>query len=151
MTCGVRNPVAWTNLRQAPVVARGPAPDGLSIWADQARLRTWVRENAQSYWRARWRKSRRFGAPAWWISRSDWFVEWCVLGVARLHYTDRTGRIASKTAAGAYARDAFDAQWRDLIDAALAIRQGAPHRAYAPDRRARTLAFMDVALEDLGA
>jgi hypothetical protein len=45
-----------------------------------------------------------------------------VFGIARLHYTVTTGRIASKTGAGQHALKVFEGRWHRIISEALRLR-----------------------------
>jgi Aminoglycoside adenylyltransferase, C-terminal domain len=54
--------------------------------------------------------------------RSAYGLQWLVLGVPRLHNTIATLDITSKTWAGRYALEVAPAQWRPVLDAALAQR-----------------------------
>ena len=126
------NPVTWHMLACHAVAVRGPAPGALRIRADPAELANWTTENLNGYWRG-WaaRASRPGLANLRALPRR--FAAWGVLGAPRLHYTLRTGEIASKEEAGRYALEAFGADWRPLIEEALAFWRGAPARA--PYRR----------------
>jgi hypothetical protein len=123
------NPVMWTTLAAtgAPVVR--PPRDVVVAWC---------RENLRTFWRA---EARRLAGRR--VSRSRQTQE--TLGVARLWVTVTTGEVVSKEEAGRRARAAFAAEWRPLLDDALAWRDGGPPVvALGPRARAiRTAGWID--------
>jgi len=139
---GQRNPVTWATLAQSGVEVRGALPEDL--WRDEARVAAWVRENLQGYWARRRRSAMRVFSPAWVQSHGAWFCEWCVLGVARQHETLVSGRIVSKSEAGARALEAFPGH-RRVIEEALRVRAGESAARYTSRfaRRRDVLAFME--------
>ena len=147
---GPRDPIAWVTLAQCGVVVRGAAVSEVRLWNDPARVFDWILENAYSYWRALWRRSRVLPSPAGVIALSAWFTTWSVLGLARQVYTARTGMIASKAGAGRYALEALDLRWRPIIEDALRIRAGEASAYANPfERRTQALAFMDMAMNEI--
>lgn len=118
------NPVTWHTLARHGIAVRGQEPDRLKIRADPAELRAWTRENLDSYWRTWVARARR--RPSGVRPLTRWFAARGVLGVARLHYTLATGEIISKEAAGEYALATFAAEWRVVIEDALAFWRGGP-------------------------
>ena len=146
---GNRNPVTWISL-QGSIPVLGTL-DRTALWDDRQRLRSWVRENAATYWR-RWHA----GAAGWgksglaMLGRS--VPMWGVLGVARQHYTVSTGQITSKTAAGHWALETLDTKYRRILDEALAFRRGAPSPYGNPlHRRRQALAFVAMVLDEIEA
>ncbi|WP_426503745.1 aminoglycoside adenylyltransferase domain-containing protein [Dactylosporangium sp. McL0621] len=111
-----RDPVTWHTLAHHGVAVRGPAASALDIHTDGDGLRAWTRANIASYWRP-W--LRRHGLAL----LSDWGVAWGVLGLARMHYTLSTGGIASKSAAGGWALEAFP-EHAPVLREALRLRAG---------------------------
>lgn len=145
---GNRNPVTWHALADAVTLIGELDRD--SLWQDRDRLISWVRENAQSYWR-RWlaRASGISGGLAM-LSRS--MPMWGVLGISRLQYTKVTGKIASKSAAGEWALTAFDPRWHPIVEEALACRRGEPSNYGNPFARCRdALAFVEMAIGEIVA
>jgi hypothetical protein len=142
------NPVTWSTIFRHPVPMRGPANP--AIWRDDKALRRWCRENLRSYW-ADWvyKARNRFAQRLY--SYSHQAVIWGVLGVTRLHATIKTGEIISKTAAGAYALEAFPAQWSAIVEDALGGRLGPPavSRYGVFARRRDALAFMEYVISDV--
>jgi hypothetical protein len=117
------NPVTWRVLAERGIPVRGPAPDRLDIYHDEAELRRWCLGNLEGYWR-RWANSvLRPGREA---ARASLLhgVAWGVLGAPRLHRTVLSGDIISKEKAGDYAVAAFGSRWRPLIEEALAYWRG---------------------------
>lgn len=147
---GNRNPITWFALRDNSVPLVG-ALDRVTLWHDAKRLASWTRENVESYW-----------AP--WHTRSSQMISgsglamlgtaapmWGVLGISRLHCTLATGRIASKTAAGEYALQAFDARWERIVRECLRIRGGKGRPLYANPfvRRGDVLDFVAMVIETI--
>jgi Domain of unknown function (DUF4111) len=136
------NPVTWRTLAAHGIALRGREPASLNVRSDPAELRAWTIGNLNGYWRC-WagRASRPGLATVRALPRR--FTAWGVLGAARLDYTLATGQITTKEEAGHYALEAFDPDFRPLIEEALAFwRRGpstAPYRG-RPDRRRRDAA-----------
>ncbi len=144
---GNRNPVTWFSLPDA-VTLIGEL-DRAALWQDRERLVSWVRENAQSYW-------QRWLADASGISSKGLAMlgrvapMWGVLGISRLRYTQTTGKIASKSAAGEWALTAFDPRWHPIVEEALAYRRGEPSKYANPFARRRdALAFVEMAIGEI--
>jgi len=123
------NPVTWHTLAHRGIAVRGPEPGSLNIRADAAELQSWTLANLNDYWRRWVNRARRPGAatlgtlprPGAATPHTRRFTAWGVLGAPRLHYTLRTGEIASKEDAGRYALETFAPEWRPLIGEALAF------------------------------
>lgn len=146
---GNRNPVTWFSLPNA--VALIGELDRAALWQDRERLVSWVRENADSYWR-RWLANVSGISPSGFAMLGRAMPMWGVLGISRLHYTKATGQIASKSAAGEWALTAFDPHWRPIIEEALAYREGKPSRYGNPlARRRDALAFVEMAIGEIVA
>jgi len=115
------SPVAWQVLSEHGIALRGPEPSTLGLDGEPEALREWNLDNLDRYWRP-WAAGvtqhprRLFGV------RPRWATAWGALGAPRLHHTIATGRVISKEAAGAYARDVFPPVWHPLLDEALAYR-----------------------------
>lgn len=141
---GNRNPVTWFSLPDSVELIGELDHDAL--WRDRERLVSWVRDNAQSYWR-RWLSSASGISPAM-LGRAA--PMWGVLGISRLAYTKATGKIASKSAAGEWALTAFDLRWRPIIEEVLAYRRGEPSKYGNPFARRRdALAFVEMAIGEI--
>jgi hypothetical protein len=142
---GNRNPVTWVSLqRSVPVFG---ILDRASLWNDRVRLRSWVRENAETYWRRWYARAVGWGMPGLaMLGRSA--PMWGVLGVARQHYTVVTGEIASKSAAGDWALETVGGRYRRILEESLAFRRGAPSLYSNPlHRRRDALAFVAVTID----
>jgi Domain of unknown function (DUF4111) len=126
------NPVVWKVFLERGIPLRGPSPGTLGLDPEPLRLRSWNRENLESYWRS-WALGILNGADLMFQLRPRWSTAWGVLGASRPHYTIATGNIATKEAAGQYAFNAFDSRWHPIIYEALAWRQQKP-RGAAPTR-----------------
>ena len=106
--CGQCTPAAWLELRQDGVAVRGPAPAELVPAPEPAALRSWLLGNLRGYWSDTAGHAERVGTERPATAPVDGYpVVWMVLGAPRLHATLTTGRIVSKTAAGAYAAERF--------------------------------------------
>jgi len=142
---GNRNPVTWVSL-QGSTSLLGDL-DRENLWNDRARLRAWVRDNAATYWRRWHARAAGWGAPGL-VMLGRAAPAWGVLGIARQHYTVSTGDIASKSAAGGWALQAFDRTYRQIIEEALAFRRGGRSLYRDPfARRREALAFVDMAIK----
>jgi hypothetical protein len=141
------NPVTWCTLHRHPVQVRGPARP--PVRHDDALLRTWCRENLQSYW-AGWVRDAHTRLIRLLFTLSREATVWGVLGVTRLHASIRTGDILSKSAAGTYALEVFPRHWSPIIQEALAGRLGGRTTCYrnAFARRRDALAFIDYVISD---
>ena len=120
--CFEINPVTWYTLAVHGVAVRGPAPSTLGVVTDVDDRRMFVRDNVGTYWR---QVATTIAAAADDPERSRFdaeVTEWCVLGIARMFATYRTGRVLSKTAAGEYLVSEAP-EYRDLVDQVLAIRR----------------------------
>lgn len=144
-SCFELNPVMWHMIASHGWAARGLEPAELSVWADVVALKSFVQANADDYWRSvRVSVADALGDR----TRTEFPAEmtsWCVLGLARLFYTVRTGSIASKTGAGRWlAVERPDVA--ELVGHAVAVRgQTSP----PPDGREvviATAAYMEVVI-----
>jgi hypothetical protein len=119
--CYEVSPITWAVLAERAITVRGAAPD---VTRDDAAVRAFSAANLDDYW-AGWARTIE-GLIA---ETSDVepiearMLEWGVLGVARVHCAARTGRVLSKSDAGEYALEQFEA-WRDVVELALATRAG---------------------------
>ncbi|WP_336214592.1 nucleotidyltransferase domain-containing protein [Nonomuraea sp. LPB2021202275-12-8] len=142
-----RHLVTWHVLAQGGVAVRGPEVETLGVHTDWAALAEGTRANLATYW-TRWLE--RSSRPATWMGMaalSDYQTTWGVLGVTRLHHTLASGRVTSKTAAGAYALAAFGERWHRIVREAVRIRTGGPALYRSPfRRRADMLAYMSMVL-----
>ncbi|MEM9748690.1 MAG: aminoglycoside adenylyltransferase domain-containing protein [Actinomycetota bacterium] len=122
--CFELHPVTWRTLARHGVEVRGPAVAELEVFDDDRAVRDFVRDNTNSYWRgvsdqieqalAASPDRHQFDAST---------VSWCVLGIARMLITARTGDVVSKTEAGRRAVDQFPTD-RALVARAIDIRHG---------------------------
>jgi hypothetical protein len=141
--CFEINPVTWYTLAEHGVTVRGPAPDSIDVYVDDTDRRMFVRENVDTYWRGvrdeiagvleQAPDRQEFGA--------DW-VEWCVLGVARMWFTAATGGVASKRDAGEWAVGRLPTS-ADVFDLAARIRAGSGPEAVDRTAVVATVAVMD--------
>lgn len=112
------NPVTWHELARHGAAVRGPAPERVDIWTDQAELRAYTHGNLRSYWAGQVEQVARFPAEA----AKPEIAAWLVLGLPRLHHLLATDRLTSKDGAGHHAVAAFGERWRPLVTEALAHR-----------------------------
>jgi Domain of unknown function (DUF4111)/Nucleotidyltransferase domain len=124
--CGYCTPAAWLELRQNGVAVRGLQPPELVPAPGPAALRSWLLGNLRGYWSDTAAHAERVGAERPVAAPVDGYpVVWMVLGAPRLHATLTTGRIVSKTAAGAYAAERFPV-YADLAERCVRWRAGEP-------------------------
>ncbi len=124
--CGQCTPAAWLELRQDGVAVRGPAPAELVPAPEPGALRSWLLGNLRGYWSDTAAHAERVGAERPPAAPVDGYpVAWMVLGAPRLHATLTTGRVISKTAAGAYAADRFP-EFAELAGRCVRWRAGEP-------------------------
>jgi hypothetical protein len=116
------NPVEWRTLQTRALTIRGPALSPADVWFDPEVLRAWNVGNLQSYWRALLDPGRTY-QPTEAIMRSEYGLQWIVLGIPRLHYTITTLGVTSKTGAAAYALEISDKRWHPVIESAIALRR----------------------------
>jgi hypothetical protein len=150
--CGQCTPAAWLELRQDGVAVRGPAPAELAPAPEPAALRSWLLGNLRGYWSETAEHAERVGAERPATAPADGYpVAWMVLGAPRLHATLTTGRIVSKTAAGAYAAERFP-EYAELADRCVRWRAGEPEGfTMADGLRAAALIRAVVASADTAA
>lgn len=144
---GNRNPVTWLMLSDHSLSVLG-ALDRSRIWHDPARLASWTRENAETYW-ARWlARSSSLLSRRGLALLGDAAIESGVLGVSRLHRTLAKGGIVSKLAAGEHALGAFGPRWHRIVKEALRIRRRERGRLFRNPflRRREALAFIETVI-----
>lgn len=118
------SPVAWHELAHHSVPVRGTLP---TVWTDPARLVAFTRADLDTTWRQQAEALAKFPDEA----AGEESCGWCVLGVARLHHLLVTGGMTSKSAAGRWGLEHYDARWHRLLREALRIREGAGEEQYA--------------------
>ena len=138
------NPITWHELATIGVPIR-PAAD-LKVPTGVDAIRAYSRANLTAYWQPWSRAARRPSVIAL-FAASRGGTPWCVLGVSRLHHAIATGTLTSKSGAGRYARDVFDACWHPIVDEALRIRANQPPEYGALRRRRDALAYLDMAID----
>jgi hypothetical protein len=123
--CFEINPVVWYTLATSGVALRGDPPGAIGIHVDVEERRTFVRENADTYWRGIVEMLQAgIEADATSTEADGAILEWVVLGLARMLYTWETGDVVSKSAAGRWAADRLP-EHRIVFDEAVA-RRAAP-------------------------
>ena len=117
----VANPVEWRVLATSAIAVRGVGPAPEELWFDAGELRRWNLANLDTYW-SDWVKwaGTVDGTEA--RVRSEYGLQWLVLGVPRLHYTIATLDVTSKSGAGRYTLEVAPAEWRAVLETALALR-----------------------------
>ena len=121
------NPVVWRVLATRAITVRGTPLTREDVWFDADVLRRWNVANLDGYW-AEWVEWARGRVGTEARVRSEYGLQWLVLGVPRLHYTIATLDVISKTASGRYAIEVSPSPWHVVLDAAIALRAdtGAP-------------------------
>jgi hypothetical protein len=117
------NLVTWRVLAGHGIAVRGPAPDRLRFYHDEAELQRWCLRNLDGDWR-RWANSvLHLGREA---ARASLLhgVVWGVLGAPRPYRTVLNSDVISKGKAGEYAVAAFGDRWQPMIEEALGYWRG---------------------------
>ena len=120
--CFEINPVTWYTLATHGVAIRGPGRTGLHVVTDVDDRRAFVRGNVSTYWRS---VADMVAAALADTDRTEFSAattEWCVLGIARMFVTYRTGDVVSKSAAGEFLA-AEAPEYRSLVGRAIEIRR----------------------------
>jgi hypothetical protein len=125
------NPITWAELAQDAITVRGPEP---AVTVDPARLREWNANNLREYWQPFVAQCRTIMAEREKNMPLPYpeSLPWLVTGPPRLHLTITTGEIASKTRSAWYAAALFP-EWAELVEKALAVRNGADVRPTVAD------------------
>jgi hypothetical protein len=138
----------WHELARHGITVFGPDLSTVDIHTDDTALRAYTIEHLTTYWRGQVESMAVHPQE----SAVPEATAWGVLGTARLRHRLETGEMASKSVAGRHALDHMDAQWRPILEEALAIREGrGPTAAYADDparRRQDTMAFMSAVIHE---
>lgn len=143
-----RHPVVWMLLADNGIALRGRAPSDSWIAVDRAAAATYSRANLQGYWHSWLETRRRLVSTNGTALLTDDAIVWGALGVARVHATTASGRVPSKSAAGAHALVSFPEHAR-IIAEALRLRTDptAPAGYRSPlSRRRDLIAFMDAVI-----
>jgi hypothetical protein len=120
--CFEINPITWHTLATDGVSIRGPGRTGLHIVSDLDERRAFVRGNVATYWRS---VADMIAAALADTDRTEFSAEtteWCVLGIARMFVTYRTGDVVSKSAAGEFLATEAP-EYESLVERALEIRR----------------------------
>ena len=139
--CFEINPVTWYTLAIHGVSIRGPGRTGLNVVTDLDDRRAFVRSNVATYWRSVADMVTGALADTDRTAFSAETTEWCVLGIARMFVTYRTGDVVSKTAAGEYLV-AEAPEYEPLVVSALEIRRSG--RGLEPVDRATAAATAEL-------
>lgn len=140
--CFEMNPVIWLTLAEHGVAVRGPQPDAVEIAVDHNRVRAFIADNTSSYWRSVGPSIRRALDDPDRTEFDSALTSWCVLGVARMLYTARTGGVTSKSGAGRWISDEFP-QHRRLVQHALAVRERTESSPDGRDTAQATADYLD--------
>jgi hypothetical protein len=132
------NPVVWRVLSTRAIAVRGDPLGERDVWFDPAVLRQWNLANLDGYW-SEWLQRARAQAATEARVRSEYGLQWLVLGVPRLHYTVATLDVTSKTGGGRHALDIAPERWHMVVRVAMALRA---------DRHAPLTAPLDVIWAD---
>lgn len=120
--CFECNPAIWQTLASHGVTVRGAGPADLDIHVDDDELRSFVRDNTASYWRS---IPSAIDAALADQDRTEFdaaITSWSVLGIGRMLYTARTGKITSKSDAGHWLIDQLP-HHGELIAHAIRVRE----------------------------
>jgi hypothetical protein len=123
--CHEVSPITWAILADRAITVRGDTPASLGVHADPLAVRAFSAANLRSYWSG-WAR-----AISTLIADADdhdtmeaRMLEWGVLGAARVHCAATTGQVVSKLDAGMYARAELGSEWHDVVECAIASRNG---------------------------
>jgi len=147
--CFEMNPVIWLTLDRYGVAVRGPEPDDVDIAVDPDRVRSFIADNTNAYWRSVSPSIRGALKDPDRTEFDSALTSWCVLGVARMLYTARTGDISSKSGAGRWICDEFP-QHRELVEHALAVRERNDSRPDGRDTAQATADYLDDICDRVG-
>lgn len=144
--CFELNPVTWHTLAAQGRAVRGPEPADLGIATTTKELTDFVRANVDGYWRS---VANTVETAVRDENRSEFRPEmtsWCVLGLARMLFTVRTGDVASKTAAGHWLADTHP-EHRPIVEHALSIRQNGTTTPDDRETAAATATYLNDVIE----
>ena len=127
---------------------RGPEPDELDIAVDDDRVRQFIADNTNSYWRTVAPSIRRALDDQDRTGFDPALTSWCVLGVARMLYTARTNDVTSKSGAGEWISSEMP-RHRDLVEHAIAIRERADSPPDGRDVAQATAGYLDEICEEI--
>lgn len=144
--CFELNPVMWHTLSANGFSVRGPTPLELSIVDDPAALRSFVQTNTDEYWRSLADGVKRAAEDPERTAFDAAMTSWCVLGVARMLHTIRTGQVTSKTVAGLWLADQLP-EYGPLIDHAVAVRRGGVAKLDSRETAAATADYLRAIVE----
>ncbi len=118
--------VTWWMLKNKGIAVLGSDPQNLPYTVDLPTLIADMKHNMNTYWASfTYQPARMIRLLA-----NDG-VSWTVLGVLRQYYTFRENDITSKVGAGEYGLKVLPIEWHNLIQDALAIRQGRQPQHYS--------------------
>ncbi len=115
------NPVVWRVLSTRAITVRGAPLGTRDVWFDPDVLRRWNLANLDTYWSEWLRRARTQDATEARV-RSEYGLQWLVLGVPRLHYTVATLDVTSKTGGGRHALEVAPEPWHVVVRSAMALR-----------------------------
>jgi predicted nucleotidyltransferase len=124
--------VTLYELKTTAVTTAGIPVAELPITIDLHQVLQFLHRNINSYWTARISGTRFLSVQTLQLILLPRLTEWIVLGVARQLYTLRTGKITSKTEAGAYCLENLPQQYHSIIREALEIRSNDDKQLFSP-------------------
>lgn len=140
--CFEINPVTWYTLATYGLALRGEPASALGVVTDVDDRRAFVRDNVATYWRSVGEQLAVALADAARQEFAAETVEWCALGVARMLYSFRTGDVASKSAAGAWAAEQLP-RHAAVLGAAVRIRSSSQPVSVGRSLASELLGFVD--------
>lgn len=112
--------IAWHELALNGITVSGAPLSDLAIWTSADALRQFTHDNLDTYWRSNAEALARMPSEG----EREEACCWCVLGVARLHHLLVTGEMTTKSGAGRWGLEHYDARWHQVLREALRIREG---------------------------
>lgn len=121
-------PVALYELKTTGIAVQGISAKDLPIDIQTDDLNAFLYQNINSYWTSWIAKHSLLKKRRLLLILFPRLTEWVILGMARLVFTLRTGKIASKTEAGFYVLPSLDSEHRVVVEEAMKTRAEKGHR-----------------------
>jgi predicted nucleotidyltransferase len=115
-------PVTLYELKTTAITLSGVPAAELHLVVDINDVNKFLYENINTYWKNWVAKHSAINMRQILLILFPRFSEWVILGVARQLYTLRTGKITSKTKAGLYCLEYLPAEYHQIIQEAIKIR-----------------------------
>lgn len=143
------NEVTWYTLKKYSITITGVPADTLDISTSILDVKSYVKNNVNSYWRYWLNAARAPFSPKRICALTNWAIEWCVCGITRMYYTMMEGDITSKGKAVEYGLICLPESTHKILKEALRIRNGGKTKLYDSRyiRRKDMIGYMDYLIE----